>query len=55
MIHKKKRSDTAVKNADQKRDPIALGLKRVYDETLQEPLPDELVELLDRLRKSADG
>lgn len=35
-----------------KRDQIEDNLKRVYNETLDEPLPDKLASLLDRLRKS---
>ena len=31
-------------------DPIEAGLKRVYEETAKEPLPDKLVELLNQLR-----
>ncbi len=31
-------------------DPISDSLKRVFDETLNEPLPQELADLLDRLR-----
>ena len=34
-----------------RRDQIERNLKRVYDETLEEPLPDNLVNLLERLRK----
>lgn len=34
-----------------KREQIERNLKRVYDETLNEPLPDKLAELLERLRK----
>lgn len=34
-----------------KRDQIDENLKRVYDETLNEPLPDRLSELLERLKK----
>lgn len=33
------------------RDQIERNLKRVYDETLREPLPERLSELLERLRK----
>lgn len=33
------------------RDQIERNLKRVYDETLEEPLPEELAELLERLKK----
>jgi hypothetical protein len=36
--------------AGQKRDPIAENLKRVYNETLEEPLPDKLVSLLETLK-----
>lgn len=40
------------KRGDQEtRDQIERNLKRVYDETLEEPLPDELAELLERLKK----
>ena len=38
------------KSAGQK-DQIGENLKRVYDETLIEPLPEKLAELLERLRK----
>lgn len=34
-----------------KRDQIERNLKRVYDETLNEPLPDKLADLLEQLRK----
>ena len=34
----------------QQRDQIASNLKRVYDETLNEPLPERLAELLERLK-----
>lgn len=34
-----------------KREQIERNLKRVYDETLNEPVPDKLAELLERLRK----
>lgn len=37
-----------------KLDPIEEGLRRVYEETAREPLPDKLVELLNRLR-AKDG
>jgi hypothetical protein len=33
------------------RDQIADSLKRVYDETLEEPLPDKLLGLLETLKK----
>jgi len=33
------------------RDPINENLKRVYDKTLKEPLPDRLAELLERLKQ----
>lgn len=36
---------------DRKRDQIERNLKRVYDETLNEPLPDRLAELLEQLKK----
>lgn len=36
--------------ARQKRDQIAENLKRVYDETLEEPLPDKLLSLLETLK-----
>lgn len=32
-------------------DPIIRNLRRVYNETAQEPLPEKLAELLERLRK----
>jgi len=34
-----------------RRDPIDENLKRVYEETASEPLPDRFVELLNRLRE----
>lgn len=34
-----------------KREQVEQNLKRVYDETLIEPLPEKLAELLERLRK----
>ena len=34
-----------------KREQIERNLKRVYDETLEEPLPDELADLLERLKQ----
>lgn len=34
-----------------RRDQIERNLKRVYDETLQEPLPDKLADLLEQIRK----
>ncbi len=38
------------------RDQIDENLKRIYDETLKEEIPDRLTQLLDQLRKkSADG
>ncbi len=38
------------------RDQIDENLKRIYDETLKEEIPDKLTQLLDQLRKkSADG
>ena len=40
-----------VPEPDHKRDQIERNLKRVYDETLNEPLPDRLAELLEQLRK----
>ena len=33
------------------RKQIDENLKRVFDETLNEPLPDKLAELLERLKK----
>lgn len=33
-----------------KRDAIEENLKRVYDETLNEPLPDRFTALLDKLK-----
>ena len=33
-----------------KRDQIAENLKRVYDETLTEPLPEKLISLLESLK-----
>lgn len=38
----------------QRRDQIASNLKRVYDETLNEPLPERLAELLDRLKRQGE-
>ena len=35
-----------------KRDQIAENLKRVYDETLAEPLPEKLINLLESLKKT---
>lgn len=35
-------------------DQIAQSLKRVYDDVANQPLPDRLVELLDKLKKE-DG
>ena len=32
-------------------DPIARSLKRVYDDVANEPLPDNLVALLDKLKQ----
>lgn len=34
-----------------RRDQIERNLKRVYDETLREPLPDKLADLLEQIRK----
>jgi len=34
-----------------KRDLVMENLKRVYDETVNEALPEQLAELLDRLRE----
>ncbi|MDH3666209.1 MAG: NepR family anti-sigma factor [Paracoccaceae bacterium] len=34
-------------------DPISDSLKRVFDETLNEPLPQELADLLDRLKSGS--
>lgn len=36
---------------DHKRDQIERNLKRVYDETLNEPIPEKLADLLEQLRK----
>jgi hemerythrin-like domain-containing protein len=35
------------------RDQIDENLKRIYDETLKEEIPDRLTQLLDQLRKKA--
>ena len=37
--------------SEPKGDQINENLKRVYDATLNEPLPDKLVDLLERLKK----
>lgn len=37
--------------SENQRDQIDENLKRVFDSTLREPLPDKLVELLERLKK----
>ncbi len=34
-----------------KREQVERYLRRVYDETLNEPLPEELADLLERLKK----
>lgn len=39
------------RRSEEARDQIERNLKRVYDETLNEPLPDKLAELLERLKK----
>lgn len=33
------------------RDQIEQNLKRVYDETVEEPLPEKLAELVERLKR----
>ena len=37
------------------RDQIDENLKRIYDETLHEDIPDRLTQLLDQLRRKASG
>ena len=36
------------------RDQIDENLKRIYDETLNEQIPDRLTQLLEQLRKKSD-
>ena len=33
----------------------AKGLQRLYNEVVEEPLPDDLAQLLDKLDRAADG
>ncbi len=33
-------------------DPITANLRRIYDEAAQEPLPDHLLQLLDKLAEA---
>ncbi len=45
------RTNRTGREAESRRDQIERNLKRVYDETLEEPLPEHLANLLERLRK----
>lgn len=47
MSSKRNEGEEPSKRCDQ----INENLKRVYDETVQEPLPDRLAELLEQLKK----
>lgn len=42
---------TGDRASEARRAQIERNLKRVYDETLEEPLPDELAALLERLKQ----
>lgn len=42
---------TGERASEARRAQIERNLKRVYDETLEEPLPDELAALLERLKQ----
>jgi hypothetical protein len=49
-------ADMAENNPKSKiRDQIDENLKRIYDETLREEIPDRLTQLLDQLRRKSDG
>lgn len=49
-------SDMAENNPKSKfRDQIDENLKRIYDETLKEEIPDKLTLLLEQLRKKSVG
>ena len=44
------RVDETGREEKTRRDQIERNLKRVYDETLEEPLPEKLADLIERLR-----
>jgi hemerythrin-like domain-containing protein len=43
------------KNSDASKELIEQNLRRVYDETIREEIPDRFKALLDRLRSSETG
>lgn len=47
---KGERREGETRRDEARRDQIERNLKRVYDETLEEPLPERLADLLERLR-----
>jgi hemerythrin-like domain-containing protein len=54
--HKKMYADMPDSNPKSKiRDQIDENLKRIYDETLQEEIPDRLTKLLEELRQKSGG
>jgi hemerythrin-like domain-containing protein len=53
---KKMYFDMSEKNSKSKvREQIDENLRRIYDETLKEDIPDRLTQLLDQLRQKAPG
>jgi len=49
-------SDMSANNSRSKiRDQIDENLKRIYDETLNEQIPDRLNQLLQQLKQKAEG
>lgn len=44
-------SSTSLENKQDKQDWIGANLKRVYDEALNEPVPDRLLSLLKEIEK----
>jgi hemerythrin-like domain-containing protein len=49
-------SDMSLNNSKSKmRDQIDENLKRIYDETLKEEIPDKLTQLLEQLRRKSVG
>ena len=42
------------RSSDSRYDYLGRALKKVYDKTLEEPIPDRLVELMQQLKKAED-
>lgn len=53
--NREKSEKPEMREAGTRRGQIEHNLRRVYDETLNEPLPEKLADLLERIRKQGRG